>query len=488
MTTPRNLLFILSDQHAANVLGAAGNALAHTPHLDQLAARGTRFANAYCASPICVPSRASLATGRYVHDLGTWDNARPYTGAEAPSWGHRLTDHGRPVTTIGKLHFRSPEDPTGFPDQRLPLHVAGGTGNRIGLLRGAMPPLPNRGRDVLEAGPGESSYTAYDRAIADAAVAWLRAAALRQQPWVLFVSFVCPHPPLVAPPPHFARFDPAAMPLPPAWHPAAWPAHPVLDLKRRLDMPERPLPAATIQRATAAYYGLVTFLDEQIGRVLRALAAAGLNETTRVLYTSDHGETLGAQGQWGKCSLLEGAVKVPLLLAGPGVPAGRTVADPVSLVDCFPTVLEGVGVPLDQDADVPGRSLFRGLAAPDPDRVVFAEYHATSSPSAAFMLRRRNLKYVHYEGYPPRLFDLDRDPDELHNLAAAPAAAAVNAGFAATLRQIVGNPAELDQRIQEDQAARVRAAGGPGAVIAQSAGFRGTPAPAQFNHPARQRP
>src|SRR5215212_3514880 len=106
-SAPTNLLFICSDEHTAHVLGRYGNRVVRTPNLDALAARGTRFTAAYTPFPICVPARASLATGRYAHQLGIWDNGAPYTGAQAPSWGHRLTARGHEVTTIGKLHYRA---------------------------------------------------------------------------------------------------------------------------------------------------------------------------------------------------------------------------------------------------------------------------------------------------------------------------------------------------------------------------------------------
>ena len=165
--TPTNVLVILSDEHTRRVLGCYGNRIVRTPHLDALAARGTRFARAYCQTPICVPSRASLATGRWPHAIGAWDNATPYVGTEAPSWGHRLGAQGHHVTTVGKLHYRRVDDPSGFPDQRVPLHVLDGTGDLYGLLRGDMPPRPQSLRHVLDARAGESEYIRYDRAIAD---------------------------------------------------------------------------------------------------------------------------------------------------------------------------------------------------------------------------------------------------------------------------------------------------------------------------------
>jgi len=123
-----NLLFISSDEHNPAMMGCSGHPVVRTPNLDKLAARGVRFSSAYCNNPICVPSRASLATGRFVHRIEAWDNSVPYTGTPQ-SWGHRLLEQGHSVTTIGKLHYRDEADDTGFPDQRIPLHVMNGVGD-----------------------------------------------------------------------------------------------------------------------------------------------------------------------------------------------------------------------------------------------------------------------------------------------------------------------------------------------------------------------
>ena len=167
-----NLLFLLSDEHNPTALGCSGHPMVRTPNLDRLAAQGTRFAEAYCPSPICVPSRASLATGRYVHTIRYWDNAHPYDG-KIPGWGHRLMDQGHRVTSIGKLHYRDTRDPNGFDEEILPLHVVDGIGDLLGLIRDDLPPrLKNRGY-ITGAGPGESSYTAYDHQITEASLRWL---------------------------------------------------------------------------------------------------------------------------------------------------------------------------------------------------------------------------------------------------------------------------------------------------------------------------
>ena len=128
--TPANLLFILSDEHSRRVLGCYGHPMIRTPNLDRLAASGVRFTDAYTNSPICVPARAALATGRYVHQIRFWDNAIAYDGS-VPSWHHRVLDAGHEVVSIGKLHFRSADDDNGFTDEVMPLHVVDGIGDPL---------------------------------------------------------------------------------------------------------------------------------------------------------------------------------------------------------------------------------------------------------------------------------------------------------------------------------------------------------------------
>ena len=126
----------MSDEHTRSVLGCYGNRVVQTPNLDRLAAEGTRFTNAYTPSPVCVSARASLATGRWVHDTGAWSSAEPYDGTVA-GWGHRLISEGHRVASVGKLHYRQTSDPNGFDEELLPLHVVGGVGWAKGLLRDA---------------------------------------------------------------------------------------------------------------------------------------------------------------------------------------------------------------------------------------------------------------------------------------------------------------------------------------------------------------
>lgn len=478
MAEPRNLLFIMSDEHNPAFGGYAGHPVVRTPHLDALAARGTLFETAYCNSPICVPSRASFATGRYVHDCGFWDNADPYDGS-VPSWGHRLIEQDHQVVSIGKLHYRDSQDPNGFVEEIIPLHVVGGIGDLIGLIRDDMPERGAARRYASDTGRGESTYTAYDRNITAAAVHWLHEEApkFRAKPWVLFVSFVCPHFPLIAPPAFYDLYDEAAA-WPELYGTADRARHPYYQTMRRCMNYDAYFDDEKVRRAVNGYLGLCSFVDDNIGGLLRALEDSGLAESCRVIYTSDHGEALGKRGLWGKSTMFDEAAGVPLIMAGPDVPAGRRVKTPVSLVDCHPTIVEAVGAtPHPDDADLPGRSLFEICTAADAPRSVFSEYHAAASPTGTFMIRGPRYKLVHFVGMAPELYDMEDDPDETRNLADDPAHAVVLADLTAQLARIC-DPVEVDRRAKADQQAKIDAHGGRDEILKRG-DFGYSPAPGQ---------
>lgn len=458
MAAAPNILLISSDQHHPRFAGFAGG-MAVTPHLDALAARGTVFSSAYCASPICVPSRAALVTGRYPHQIDSWDNSSPYRGVPA-SWGHMLGAAGHRVTTIGKLHYRSSDDDTGFPDQRLAMHVHRGGDLRGVSLRpeGRVPERaePGLSRNLLDVGEGESEYTRYDRAVAAAAVDYLTDET-HDGPWALMVSFVAPHFPLRAPAEHHDRYDPATLPGPvgpsPAWD------HPAVDTFKAAFGLTRPLTDDEHRRALHAYLALCSFLDDRIGQVLDALERAGHADDTVVVYTSDHGESAGEHGLWFKHLMNEASVGVPLVIAGPGIGAGTVVETPVSHVDVLPTFADVTGT------TPPGPVSGVSLLNPEADRPVLAEYHANGSTAASFMLRHRRLKYIEYVGERPQLFDLDADPGETVDLAGDPDWAGTLAECAALLRTVC-DPVAVDGAAKADQARRVAEAGGVEAAAA----------------------
>ena len=169
----RNLLILLSDEHNKRMLGVSGHEFVKTPNLDKLAKDGSFFENAYCNSPICVPSRAILATGRYNAEIGYWDNADPYDG-KIISWGHRVVDANCDAVSIGKLHFVDDQAPTGFSEQINPLNVVGGVGDLLGLIRQELPVRKGAANMAKDVGSGETTYSNYDKNIAKDAQNWIK--------------------------------------------------------------------------------------------------------------------------------------------------------------------------------------------------------------------------------------------------------------------------------------------------------------------------
>jgi choline-sulfatase len=471
MAEARNLLVIMSDEHNPKLMGCAGHPAVATPKLDALAARGTRFTAAYTPSPICVPARGAFHTGQPVHRSRCWDNAIAYDGA-MPGWPGTLRARGHHVAAIGKLHYQGhPGQDYGFSETILPMHITGGTGDVTMLIRDPGDVRETAARKLLaQAGPGESEYTRYDRRVVEAAERWLRESAPRRadKPWVLFVSMVAPHFPLTAPERHFARYADARLPRPKLWDapveerlPHPW----LRGYAKRSDHYRHFKGEADLQRALAGYYGLVSFMDENVGRILRALEEAGLGATTRVAYTSDHGDNLGTRGLWGKCTMYEESACVPLILAGPDVPVG-VCGTPVTLCDLSATILDAVGA---RDAiaelGLPGGSLLDLAGAPVRDRAALSELH-TYLPDGVFMLRTPRWKYVHYVGGPPQLFDLESDPEELRDLSGDAAHAPVLRDMEARLRATL-NPEAVDAEAKAAQARMIAAHGGEAAVRAR---------------------
>ncbi len=325
------------------------------------------------------------------HEIGYWDNAHAYDG-RVPSWGHRVQKAGGRSVSIGKLHYRDATDATGFDVQILPMHVVDGVGDVLGAVRDPLPVRVTCKRLSQEIGPGESSYQRYDRQIADAACRWLREEQARRSdpPWVLFVGFVSPHFPLLAPPEFYRRYRPEDIPLPKPGLASGESEHPWLAAFRRCFIFDDFFTDETRRIAIASYYALVSFLDDNVGRVLAALEASGQAANTRVVYASDHGDNLGARGLWGKSTMFEESVGIPVVVAEPDVTRGKVSATPVSLIDVYPTVTRCLDLPeLPDERELPGRSLFEIADQPnDPERVVLARYHAAGAATGAFMLRR----------------------------------------------------------------------------------------------------
>jgi choline-sulfatase len=447
-----NIVFLFSHEHSAAAMGNAGHPIVRTPNMDRLAEQSTVFDNAYCTSPICTPSRLSMLTGLYPHQIEAWDLGAIADPDRHQTWGHYLQDHQ--TVLCGRTHFNGLDRRLGFSDRLLDdLPKWNNTSGRppqrgSGARRGS-------NSHVAECGAGYHPHSSFDALAADLAVQYLdgKASATDASPFLLYCGFVLPHFPLIAHPDYYDLYDPRAVTLPDSWNEPLDQQHPIIQHLRCSWRNETPPPEEVVRCATASYYALITYLDEQVGRILHAIDESSLRENTVVIYTSDHGEMAGHHGIWQKQCFYDAAVRVPLMVRNPAGGAARRVAQNVSLVDILPTLLDIAGV--DVPSHLPGSSLLELLRG-EPEnatRAVFAEYHHMGLLDAGFMLKKGHHKLCHYVGSTPQLFDVGADPLENHDLAQIPEHAATLADLDATLHGLV-DPEAVNERCKQNQAAR----------------------------------
>lgn len=426
-----------------------------TPTLARLRDSGRNFTAAYTPSPICVPTRAAIATGKYLYEIGYWSSAEAYDG-KVRGWGHRMQDAGIPVTSIGKLHYRNQSDATGFDQQIEPIHIPDGIGWVRALLRNPLAPYDATAEMAAMIGPGESDYTHFDRRVTAEACAWLRDAP--DKPWCTFVSYLSPHYPLIAPEEHFKKYNPKEFES----SAETVPKHPILAELADFFDHDPYFTAETRGIARAGYYGLCSFLDQQIAIVLEALHETGLDQDTLIIFTSDHGEMLGARGFWGKSTMYEASARVPLFISGSEV-TPETLSAPVSLIDLAPTICNALGV------DSSGFSGVDLMHTPDPRRTVLSEYHDGGASVGVTMVRWQGTdgtdwKYVHYaQGSPPQLFNLSADPGEKVDLSESDPETVTEAR---TRMAALLDPEATNDRAHADQAALVERLGGRQKLLA----------------------
>ncbi len=413
MSKPPNVLIVMSDEHSRNFTAPYGHPFVKTPNMQRLADEGATFLNAYCNSPICGPSRASFMAGQHVPDIEAWDNAAALSSDEA-TWAHLLNAAGYETVLCGKMHFQGPDQMHGF--QRRILSDVHGTANPklTADWQEWHPENAAAGQEMFTAaGPGEDKYSAYDEVAAAQASTYIRAREGSDRPWALLVGFITPHFPFVARQKYWDLYYPEHADQP------RIPAH-MDDLhphKRRLAewFSYVNVDPELVARARAAYYGLITYCDDCLGQVLAAVDESGQGDDTIIVYTSDHGDSVGEHGMWTKQTFYEDSVGVPLHIRWPGnVDPGRRVKQPVSLIDLTRTILDAAGV---EAPDYWSGESLLGLAsgAPEGPGEVIADYTAVAGIGPCRMVRVGDLKYNYYHGESEELFDLATDPDELVN-------------------------------------------------------------------------
>jgi choline-sulfatase len=436
-----NILLLMADQLAAPALPCYGHPVVRALHLAALAARGVVFDAAYCASPLCAPSRAALMAGRLPSRVGGYDNACEFP-ASVPTLAHGLRAQGYKTCLAGKMHFVGPDQLHGF-EERVTTDIY--------PADFAWTPDWDRPEEridwwfhnmssVKEAGVAEATNQLdYDDEVGFRALRRLRDFARDEdgRPFFLTVSFTHPHDPYVIRQPYWDRYEGVEIDAPrvPPLSDERLDAH-----SRRLRhvsaMSEVEITDEDVARARRAYYGAIGYVDDWVGTLLGALAGLGLADDTVVAVAADHGDMLGERGLWYKMCFFEWAVRVPLIVAAPGRFTPRRVGAPVSLVDLMPTFLElgsGGGSPWDPGVALDGASLVPLLEGREEGlgRAALGEYLAEGALAPILMVRRDNWKYVWSEPDPPQLYDLEGDPDELENLAGDPAHAAIARAFEA---------------------------------------------------------
>lgn len=423
-----NLLFLMSDQQRADTIESA--TLCQTPHLDSLATQGTRFARCYAPNPICSPTRASLMTGLLPHSHGmvdcthTVDTYRARLKDDLPFWSRTLQAAGYRTAYFGKWHIERSNQLENFGFDVYEVDDAGYRRYRRELGLAAQErtmqtqyAVRQKGyRDFLLYSVGDEPVEAtHEYYLYSRGIEFLKQVAQEadDRPWALFISTKGPHDPYCVPQAYYKRYSPADIPRPASFaddlsdRPAIY--RRIQQVWQRMEWPQ-------FAQATACYYAFCSLIDDQVGRILETLADLEQEEETLVIYTSDHGDYMGAHRLMLKgVPAFEEAYRVPLLMAGPGVPAGRTVDEIVSLIDLAPTL---VGLTTGDDFPCQGRSMLPLLQADTPDWTseAYAECHGQRFFYTQRVVWQDHYKYV-FNGFDEdELYDLAADPHEMNNL------------------------------------------------------------------------
>ncbi|MCA1809939.1 MAG: sulfatase-like hydrolase/transferase [Kiritimatiellia bacterium] len=395
-----NIVFIHTDSMDGRVMGCMGHpAMRHaTPNIDRLAAEGVIFRNAYSNNPICCPSRASMLSGAFTHHCEAWNNHKGLE-ADTPTFLDHLEQAGYRNTVLGKTDYLSGQHSV--------------CARVTSWLRAAAIDRPvqrTRGPEVEQS--EERRFSQKDWSHVDQAVAWLENESDGDKPFFLYLGLNQPHHPFRTTLHYLRMIDESGVLLPP---PDETP-HPVTDHQRAVKGWSHGYSADMVLMLRKVYFAMIAEVDTMVGEVLDTLDRRGLRGSTTVIFSSDHGELAMEHGQVTKMSLYEPSVRVPLIMAGPGLPAGQACYRLVSLVDIYPTLMDLAGGAGPSGLD--GHSLLPSATGGHDGRPdwVLSEVHTVSCRTGAFMLRRGDWKYIAYPGFPPQLFNLREDPDEIRNL------------------------------------------------------------------------
>jgi choline-sulfatase len=434
-----NILLVMADQVVPFLTGPYGDPAVQTPALDRLADQGVTFDAAYTAVPLCSPSRAALLAGRDASALGVFDNASVFP-ADQPTLGHYLSAHGYDTALSGKMHFVGPDQLHGFRTRLTTDVFPAGVDWVPELDEEGRFPAGGHARHYAPPDPGVRPWTmfrAYDEETQFRARQYLLNRSLEEQsdPFCLVVSYHHPHDPFHVSQEAWDRYEDAEIPLSEPDDTGGL-ARSVMDdwADDAHETAAYDLRDPAARRITRrAYYAALSSVDDMVGQLLEALETTGELENTLVLFTSDHGDMMTERGMVQKRCFYEWSARVPLIARFPdALHAGTRIAQPVSLIDLLPTVLDVVGVPEPRRAHINGRSLLPLIARADSDHdfasptdttesPVFSEYHLEKVFAPCFMVRLGHFKYILVHEHDEQLFDLDADPGERTDLSEDPA-------------------------------------------------------------------
>jgi choline-sulfatase len=424
VSTRPNFLILMADQLTARALPAYGNRIAKTPHINALAADGVVFDSFYCNSPLCAPSRFSTLSGRQVSAIGAYDNAAEFP-SQVPTFAHYLRRAGYQTTLSGKMHFCGADQLHGF-EERLTTDIYpadfGWTPDWEHFDR--RPSWYHSMDSVTQAGScTRTNQIDFDDEVVFQARQKLfdMARSRDRRPFCMVASMTHPHDPYVIPQAYWDRYAGVEIDMPRVAASAADMDPHSRRLRHISGLDLQPVDALQTRDARRAYYGAVSYVDDQVGILLKALDDARFAADTIVLLIADHGDMLGERGLWYKMNFFEPACRIPLIVHAPGRFAARHVQSSASLVDILPTLcdLAGAGAaecvtPLD------GHSLLPQLVGEAGKDEVIGEYLAEGAIAPLLMIKRGRYKFVHSPVDPDQLYDLLEDPDELRNLAHDP--------------------------------------------------------------------
>lgn len=404
-----NTILLMSDQHNPLISSLYGHLDIQTPNMERMAEQGTMYRHVYCPSPLCMPSRSAFISGQRVHELQTYNNCNLHLDKKPITYGKALADQGVHTVYIGKTDVYDIGDNLGFSEMLLPKDRKLPGDKNIQRR-----PLKLRQGSAKRANGYGVKEGIFDEDIEklDQALLWLSDTAPQlNKPWTLTVNVVNPHSPHWNTQPFWDMYD-AECELPKYGREQATAEHPYAqDLRAHFEAEQ--FTQEQVRGLIRGYFGNVSFVDQQLGRLIDYLERTGLAATTNLLYVSDHGEMLGKFGLWWKSALYEDSVRVPCLAMGPDYRAGEIVETPVDLHDVQASLFRSAGVT--RPLDWAGTAL-QDIPADDPERIIFTEYHGHGTRSGAFAVRNRDWKLIYYMNAPHQLFHLAVDPDELHNV------------------------------------------------------------------------